>query len=156
MRASAVSVRTAKSSKSSSANEHFSFELLTMLRNANACWRRFWMESADRLEDHLEIDDGGKRIAIQGNEDNLDRLASLVAKKRANEARGLENDALGDRGSLDARPWSPSLFRARHQHRCQIVRHFALKKRCPMIRVAQVHLEVVPNVVPIDAHIPRS
>ena len=76
------------------------------------------MESADRLEDHLKIDEGGKRLAVRRNEDNLDRLASRVAKKRANEARGFETDALGGRGSLDTRPWSPSLFRARHQHRC--------------------------------------
>jgi hypothetical protein len=156
MRVSSVSVPAAKSSKNSSANERFSFELLTMPMNVSAYWRRFWMESADGLEDHLKIDDGVKRLAVRRNEDNMDRLASLVGKKRANEARGFENDALSGRGSLDTRPGSPSLFRARHQHRCEIVRYFALKKSCPMIRVAQIHFEVVPNVVPIDAHIPRS
>ena len=64
------------------------------------------------------VDDGLKRIGVAVKEENMDRLAGLEAKKRAASEQRLEGDVRRGRGSMDARPRSPSLFRACHQHRC--------------------------------------
>jgi hypothetical protein len=64
------------------------------------------------------VNDGLKRIGVAVNEENMDRLAGLVAKKRAASEQRPEGDVRRGRGSMDARPRSPSLFRACYQHRC--------------------------------------
>ena len=43
-----------------------------------------------------------------------------------------------------------------HANGRKVLGHFAIKKRGPVIGVAQVHLEVIPGAVLQNAHIPRT
>jgi hypothetical protein len=63
------------------------------------------------------VDDGLKCIAVKGNEDTWTVRPAPSPKKRAAQAQRLESNVRRGRGGMDARPQSPSLFRACHQHR---------------------------------------